>query len=293
MRGTAFSMTDVLLLITVTSWAISFLFTKVSLLELSPLAFASFRTLLSAPLFAVVLALKEKHLRFRREHVLLFVFLGISGNFLNNILWTLGVKLTTVANASILWTTAPIYVGIFSLLLGWEKLRARLIFGISICFIGVYIVIGKGFGMDFDARYVVGDIIILLASMSWAVFTILSGFLVKAYSILRITALAAMSGFFFMLPVAWWESTQLTLSEVSIKSWLCLGFVALCSNVLGQLFWMIGIGKIGPVKTACYMFLVPLIATFSGVIFLKESLSLFQFMGASLILMGVYLARFY
>jgi len=277
---------------TVGSWGTSFLFTKISLIDLHPLIFASFRTLISAPLFAVVLFLKEKHLRFQRGDILLLVFLGISGNFLNNILWTWGVNLTTVTNASILWSTSPIYVGVFSLVLGWEKLRIKLILGISVCFIGVYIVIGKGFGMDFDPKYFVGDIMILMAAMSWAVFTILSRFLVKSYSTLRITALASMSGFLFMFPVAYWESRGLIFGEVSMQSWFCLGFVALCSNVVGQFFWMRGIGKIGPVRTACYMFLIPLIATVSGMVFLEESLSLFQLMGASFILMGVYLARF-
>jgi drug/metabolite transporter (DMT)-like permease len=178
-----FSITDVFLLATVTSWGTSYLFTKLGLLDLPPLLFSSYRTLISAPILVFILYVKEKNVGFRKEHFALFILLGMTGNFINRIFWTYGIYYTTVSNASILWSTSPIFVGIYSVLLGWERIRTRFVSGIIICFAGVYLLVNKGFSVDVRSIHLKGDLIVLIAAVSWATFTVLSRPLLGVYSV--------------------------------------------------------------------------------------------------------------
>lgn len=285
-------MTDLLLLFTVTSWGSGYLFTKIGLVDLHPLIFASYRTLISAPVFLLTLRLMEGKITFEAKHVCVLLLMGMSGHFLNRICWTYGIYFTTVSKASILWSTSPIFVGIISLIMKWEKARAGLILGILASFAGVYLLVTKGQRIDFQFQHFKGDGLVLIASMSWSAFTVLSRTLLREYSTLKTAALASLFGFVFMFPVAVWQSRHMVFTDISLQSWSCLLFVSLISNFLAHIFWIRGVSYIGPVKTACFQFLVPVVATLMGIVFLNEQLNFIQFIGAVLILAGVYLSRF-
>ena len=111
-----FTITDGLLLVTVTCWGTAYLFTKIGLGDFHPLVFASFRSLITAPAFLLILVGMEKRISISTKSIPLFVLMGIFGNFLNRLCWTYGISLTTISNASILWSVSPIFVAIYSLL---------------------------------------------------------------------------------------------------------------------------------------------------------------------------------
>jgi drug/metabolite transporter (DMT)-like permease len=289
---TSFAVTDLLLLLTVTCWGSAYLFTKIGLIDIHPLVFASYRTLISAIVFLITLRLMEGKIAFEKKHIYLLLLTGMTGHFLNRICWTYGVFFTTVSKASILWSTSPIFVGIISLIMKWEKARAGLILGILASFAGVYLLVTKGHGIDFRLEHVKGDGFVLVASMCWSVFTVLSRTLLQEYGTLKTAALASFFGFFYMLPVAAWQSRDMVFADIALQSWACLLFVSLVSNYLTHIFWIRGVKYIGPVKTACFQFLVPVVATLTGIIFLNEQLNFVQCIGGVLILAGVYLSRF-
>jgi drug/metabolite transporter (DMT)-like permease len=213
------------------------------------------------------------------------------GTFINRIFWSAGVDLTTASNASLLSTTSPIFVLLISFFLFRTAVSGRAALGILVSFIGVSLVIQgdwkewvKGGGP------VWGDLLMLLASVTWAFFTVLAKFLMKDHSSLKVTAYIMLIGSILFLPFLPNEKAG-GWSGVSVLGWVSVLYVAFTGNFLAYFFWMRGIQNIGPMRTILYSYLTPITAILFAVPFLGETLTTGQIWGAGIVFAGIFLAR--
>jgi len=68
-------------------------------------------------------------------------------------------------------------------------------------------------------------------------------------------------------------------------------YVAIVGSVLGYSIFFYLIDKTGATKSSQIGYIVPIFATFLGIVFLKESFTINLLIGALLILFGVYLVE--
>ena len=80
-------------------------------------------------------------------------------------------------------------------------------------------------------------------------------------------------------------------STVDAWGWGGLFFSATFAIVIGYFIWNSGLNILGPARTAVYGNLSPVVAMLTGWAVLGERLSLPQFVGATLIIGGLLLAR--
>jgi drug/metabolite transporter (DMT)-like permease len=272
-------------------WGSDYLFAKIALREVSPLSFAAIRTLISTGAMFPIFLQREKDWRVKPRHVWPLIGLALLGTFFNRIFWATGMNLTTASNASLLSTTSPIFVLIVSFFLFRASVTWRATLGIFISFVGVSLVI-QGDWMKWvkGGGNVWGDLCMLLASLTWAFFTVSARFLMKEYSSLKVTAYIMLIGSLLFLPFLPNENAG-GWSGVSALGWASVFYVALTGNLLAYLLWMRGIQNIGPLRTIFYQYLTPVTAILFAVPFLNETLTPSQIGGALVVFTGVFLAR--
>src|ERR1700674_4103550 len=126
----------------------------VRLADVGPYASAFWRTFLALP-FLALWALAEKGPT---------LFAGIdrsvwlSGLFFAGDLffWHLAILATTVANATFLATTAPIWVALGACLVLSEQVGTRALIGLALCIVGGFALVGESYG--FAPQRLMGDL---------------------------------------------------------------------------------------------------------------------------------------
>ncbi len=283
---------DLTLILVAVIWALNFSIVKVALREFDPYSFNALRYVLAALLLYVAARMKGFTLEFKREHLWKLVGIGLIGNLLYQLFFIIGIDKTYSANAAVMLGTIPIWVALLSQFFTDEKLTAFKTIGVVLAFTGVSLIITGGQNpISFSSQYFTGDLITLLAAVTWGVYTILSRKYLKFYNTTQYSAFMALIGFvaFFLVGIP--NLIRLDWSAISPLGYGGLVYSGLFSIGLAYLIWNNGISKIGAVRTAAYQNLVPVLGLIFGVVILDEPLTLIQYIGSLFVIAGIVLAR--
>ena len=136
-----------------------------------------------------------------------------------------------------------------------------------------------------------GDILILIASVLWAMYTEGGKNPVTHYGALRVTAwtlwVATPVIFFLGLP----DLMRTDLTTLTPQAWIGIVYAGLLGVGLAYLLWYRAVERIGNTRTAVYSNLVPVAALFTAWIWLGEIPSIMQLLGAAIILGSLTLVR--
>lgn len=131
----------------------------------------------------------------------------------------------------------------------------------------------------------------VLAAVSWAFYTVAARRLILRYGALAVTAWTLWGGTALLTLIGLPELTRTDLLALSPGVWGAVAFAGFLSLGVSYLLWYRGVETLGSARTAAYANLVPLVAL--GVAWggLGEVPTLFQLLGAGVILGGVFLTR--
>ena len=286
-----FSLTDFSLIMATVIWGSDYPFAKIAMQEISPLSFSAARTLLATAALFPFFLMQESSWKVSRRDFLYLILLAFFGTFLNRICWSVGLSLSTASNAALLMTTSPIFVLITSVVLFRSAVTWRATSGILVAFGGVFLVIqGDLKGWNWGGASFLGDLILLVAAVSWALFTVLAKYLLKDHSSLKVTVYVMAIGSILFIPLlpndrpgGW--------SEISPLAWFSVIYVGLSGNCLAYFLWMKGIQNIGPLRTILYSYLMPITAIAFSVPLLGETVTAIQIWGGLVVFIGIFLAR--
>ncbi|GAB6179834.1 hypothetical protein JCM14036_11530 [Desulfotomaculum defluvii] len=133
-----------------------------------------------------------------------------------------------------------------------------------------------------------GDLLVILAVVCWSIYSMLmkkyGGQLPQQATFLSTLFL----GVIILLPFFLWESIQRPFhyTQLTPGMWLSILYIGFFPSVLAFLCWNCGVISLGPSIAANFLHLV---LVFSGVfaLFIGESYTLVQFIGALFIVSGV------
>ncbi|HMA15912.1 MAG TPA: DMT family transporter [Kiloniellaceae bacterium] len=137
-----------------------------------------------------------------------------------------------------------------------------------------------------------GDLIMLIAVVTWSVYTVL---LKRRPAALHPQSLLVTSMAFaaaMLLPVYLWESAAVRLMPVTQESLLAIVYVVLFASILAFLCFNRGIEVLGPNKGGLFLHLIPAFAAMLAFVFLGERLQPFHAVGIAAIAGGIGLATF-
>ena len=281
---------DVLLLVTVVFWSFNFTVVKYALTHgWMPLAYSSVRFAIGALLFSGFTYAREGSLVVRRADILLMTGAAAAGIWLNQLSFVYAVKLTTAATVALMFGTLPIFVALLSQAFGLERLHIRHWFATVISFSGVALVAAgapSGIGGDLG-----GILLGLVASVTWAAYTVAMGPLMRRYSPYRISAFMLLVGSVPLLLSASRQLIDQDWSELSALAWGAFVYSLFFSLVFTNIMWFTAIDRVGAARASLYANLQPFLGAFFAVVVLSEKMGVIQIVGGLVIGGGILLAR--
>lgn len=223
----------------------------------------------------------------KREDYLYFAVFSLFGIALNQLLFFKGLQLTTATNTSLLAVMIPVFAFLISAFIGIEKLTWRKILGIIIAALGVIYLVDPT-KASFSSATTQGDILIILNSLSYAIYVAISKNLISKYGALKSIAWLFLFGSIINVPIGLYSLQSVELGEVSLNAWLALGAIIIFPTILAYYWNAWALARVEPSVVTIYVYLQPLIGFFSAVIFLGEKLSFRLVLAMILIFIGVY-----
>jgi drug/metabolite transporter (DMT)-like permease len=276
----------------VTIWAINFSVAKLALRQLSPLAFNALRFPLASAALLVVLRRRGPLPRPAPAHIRQIVWLGVLGNLIYQQFFIFGLAQTRAGTASLLLAATPLITALLSAALGHERVAPRVWAGVGCTLIGIALVVW--FGADRDAHQrntMLGALLMLGASASWALYTVGSRSLIQQYGPVAVTAWTLWIGSVGLLLVGVPDVLRTDLLSLTPGAWLAVVYAGVLSVGVAYLIWYNGVRQLGNTSTSAYSNLVPAIALLVAWLWLGETPAPGQLAGAAIIIGGVTLAQ--
>ena len=278
-------------LITVTAWGVSFVSTKVLLGNgLGPAEIYIYRFTLAY--LMLLIACHKRILSNSIRDEFLFMVCGLCAGSIYFIAENMALEYTFVTNVSLLVTTSPL----ITTLLMWmiyknEKPGKGTIIGSIIAFVGVACVI-------FNSSFVVklnpiGDILSILAAVSWSIYSLVLKKLNAMYSVMFISRKTFFYGVLTALPFMLFQP-ELSSPTVLLRTevWSNLLFLGAFASMLAYILWAQSVKHLGTIKASNYMYISPVITLIASVALLGEKLSIIGGIGCALIIGGMWLGEY-
>jgi drug/metabolite transporter (DMT)-like permease len=284
--------TDLLLTFMALIWGVNYSVVKQTLSQMQPLAFNALRFSLASISLFLVLRLFEGG-RLMRVGSLKQVFsLGVIGYCLHQILFIAGIAQIAAGLSALIMATSPIFVIVLNLFTRVEKSSPRILLGIILSLGGVLmLVIGAQPDSASTETLIVGGGLTLLSAICWASYTVLSKPHLASCSPLRLTTATMIFGTIILDIAAIPSLLTQQWDIITPLGWAGLAYSFVFTGVLGYVIWNIGVQRTGPARTAIYQNLTPVFAAVVSYILLGEVLSKQQFLGAGMILAGIYVTK--
>jgi len=202
-----------------------------------------------------------------------------------------GLSQTSATNAALLNAMSPIFIVLLSVLLLDERLTAAASAGSLVSLAGVVAIVGRGDLATIRALHLNGgDLWILVGTLAWAGYTVCLRWRPAELRGLDLLALIAAFGVVMLLPLYVAEMASGRFLKPTASSFVGIGYVGLVASVLAYIAWNRGVARVGPARAAPFMYLMLLFTPVLSIAFLGERLQSYHFVGAALILSGIYLA---
>jgi drug/metabolite transporter (DMT)-like permease len=200
-------------------------------------------------------------------------------------LWHSAIVRTSVANATLLVNTTPVYVGVFSVLALGERLGRRFVTATLLALVGTTLLLGADRGSQ---GAVSGDLLALCAALFY------SGYLLLMKSVRRGTGAAASLlatgvGATIVLLV-YSVALELPLRGFPLSSWAAMGGAALVSQIGGVMGIVWALRYLRATFASVALLVQPVGTTLLGWLLLGESVSGIQVLGGVAVLAGIVLA---
>lgn len=198
---------------------------------------------------------------------------------------------STAINIALINSTIPIMVALLAFLLLGERTRPLQGLGIAVALGGMLLVIGQGsLGRLASLSFYPGDLVMVAAVSCWGMFSVLLRRLSIPLSSLTLLTVQIALGVALLTPVYLIDlllvSGGFTVSSTTLPP---LFYVAIFPGILAYAFWNHGVLKVGPSRSAMFMYLTPVFASVLAWFFLDERLGWYHLAGGTLILAGLYL----
>ncbi|MBN7771868.1 DMT family transporter [Clostridium aminobutyricum] len=223
-----------------------------------------------------------------KQHLPIFLFTGSIGMFGYHVLFFTSLKYTTAINSSIIGAMNPIVTVLIAAIALSQKIPLKHLFGILISFSGVVLTISGGHmevlkNFDFNN----GDILMLLAVICWAAYSVFSKVKGSLIPPLQLTYYSFIVCDIMLFPFVLYERPWIFLPEIPFSAWLGVLYMAIFPSVIGYLFQQIAIKQIGPSRSSIFVNLVPAFSIILAVLILHEPLQPVKLLTALIIILGV------
>jgi drug/metabolite transporter (DMT)-like permease len=283
------------LLTTVVIWASNNIVTKVILHEASPGLVALVRFSLAGLLFygPVFLRLHRGEQRFARMDWPRLIFLGAVGVVGSLVLSLIGLRTTPATDAAVYQLTTPLFVLALAWLWFGERLNRVRLLGIGAAFLGAAL-LAVGSAAGFGGGDLTGAAFLLLGSVIWSAYTLLSKEILARRSPLLVLATANLIAAFSIWPIAGVMGVWSELPRVltwSPAAWLVMAYNVVLMSMTSQWLYIRSIRDLRASQVSALLYTQPVFTALMAAATLGELPTPLTLVCGALILAGVVLVN--
>jgi drug/metabolite transporter (DMT)-like permease len=264
------------------------IFVKIS--ELGPTATGFHRLFLALPIFWLWMAQEARKnpqalpLRWQDWWLLALCGLFLAGDL---VFWHWSLHMTSVANATLLGNSAPIFVTLAGWLLFGQRFSPLFLLGMALAVGGAAVLVGISFGHG--QRPFLGDLLGVIVGAFYAGYIMLVGGLRGRFSTATVMGISGVATCLALLPIALASGESLTAH--TLHGWVVLFALAWLSQVAGQSAITWSLAHLPAAFGAVTLLVNPVAAALFAWATLGERIGPLQAIGGAVVLIGIALAR--
>lgn len=219
------------------------------------------------------------------------LFLGsLLGVGLNQAAFISGLQMTSATNASIVITITPILAMIISFFILKEPITFKKAGGVIIGLVGVLsMILTSGVSGAGREASMIGDLLCVVSSLSYAFFLVLTRGISKRYSSVTIMKWMFLFSALMFLPFGYKDVfTARIFTEGTSAAWSSYVYLLVGATFITYLLIPIAQKQIRPTTIGMYNYLQPLVASFIAIMWGQDIFSWSKPLSAILIFAGVY-----
>jgi drug/metabolite transporter (DMT)-like permease len=282
----------VLLTLTVLFWSGNWVVGRGFRGDVPPVALAFWRWVIA---FVCVLPFAWPHraqcLPALRAHWPILFVLGLFGVAGYNTLAYLGLQFTTATNGVLLNSFIPIVIIGLSFAFFGKRLAWHEVLGVAVSLSGVTVVVAHGeFARLAALSFNIGDLWIMAAVLSWALYTVLLQFRPAGLHPMSLLWLLTSVGIICLLPFYAWELAAGRTTHATPAALAGMAYTGIFPAFLGYVFWNRAVAQVGGSVAGLFIHIMPVATPLLSAVFLGEAPHLYHFAGMALILGGILVA---
>jgi drug/metabolite transporter (DMT)-like permease len=256
-----------------------------------PLTISTLRWLLAAAiLYPFVRSQLRRDWPEIRQNLGVLTYLSLLGGGVFGAMQFVGLQLTTALNVSVMNSLGPVFIAAASAAMFRDRLTGGQLAGIVISLLGVLAIISKLDPAVFsDFSFNIGDIIVFLNMVLWAVYSASLRWRPKIHPLSFMFMFALISGV-VMFPTSVWEYSTGFVLRPTLLTFSAIAFVTVFSTIVAFVSWARGVELIGPNRAGVFLHLIPIYSALLTGALLGEPLRFYHVVGFVLILLGVWCA---
>jgi drug/metabolite transporter (DMT)-like permease len=257
---------------------------KPVLTTVNPILLSSLVYLISGLVFTPI-AQKSESTKLTKKYFFLILITSVFGATIAPIMFFLGLMKTTAVDTSLLANGETVFSILFALWIFKERLRPFGYLAVGLVLCGVFIVTTN---LEFDKPVFIldsGNLLIIGSTVLWGFDNNICKIITKRVDVSRLVQVRSMLGglILFLITVALGIPFNIQASQ--IISIVLLGVFGFAFSI--YLYWE-SINRIGVVKASSIVSLAGAFGLVLAAIFLKESISIYQILAISIMLVGIH-----
>lgn len=277
-------------------WGIATPILKLTLESIPPFTLAYLRFFIASLIMIPLFFYKSEWKKLDQTDLKTITLSGIFGITLNIGFLFAGASLTNGIHISILLGTEAACIILAAAFFLKEKLTKQVILGVLISFLGTVIIIGQPLfdHSKISSGNLLGDILILLAVIAWAIYTIGSKKISKKYKPIIILPIIFLIGVITFFPLAVYEFIQNPLWVMSVKPIAVFGtlYYGLFCSIAAYFLYTWGLSYATATIAGIETYFIPLISIPASSLILKEKIDIYFIIGSICILLGLFVCEY-
>lgn len=227
----------------------------------------------------------------QRGDIWMLLLLGFINLPVNQLCFVWGVRYTTAPNAALAYALTPVFVALALAFWkrtwpGWQRIA-----GIAVAFLGAFIVLVDE-GAEVRQEHLLGNLMVLAASASWALYTVLGRRMVLRYGAVYATSLTFFTGLplyvlvWLVLPIPG-DFQPLGDASTAAGVWMQLFYLGVITSAVGYGLWYYALSRFDAARVAVFNNLQPILTTLLALAILGTQPTLMFVIGGCVALLGV------
>ncbi len=202
----------------------------------------------------------------------------------------IGTRLSSAGHGAVITSVTPAFILVFAAALLKERITWLKVAAVGLATAGVLLVVEQPNGFRLQAHAFWGDVFLLIAGITWALYTVLGRLAANRYPPVTVTTYATLFGIFWVLPAIPVEVRGIAWQPLPPAVWWGTLYLGVVSTALGFYLWNKGFTLLDAATGSLFFFAQPVVGALLGWLLLGETLTGRFLLGTAVVIAGGVLA---